>query len=373
MTLPSDPSPIWSYTLPSDGLSGLAVAEGVVVVPCRDITDSRDVFTCVDAATGQVRWKHQYPAPASFDYGNSPRATPVISDGKVWTHGAAGHVHCLDLKSGAPLWQKNIAAEFRTPRLEWGLTGSPLLVDGLLIVQPGGAVANVVALNAGTGEVVWKSEPGLPGNSSFIAATLGDRKQVIGYDAASLGGWDLETGKRLWGIVPKLKGDFNVATPLLVANHLVAATEGNATRTYVIGNDGLPFPTPTSTSDLLAPDSSTPVAIGSRLYGLTDGLFCLDVADGLNQIWTLEDDALAGYGSIIACPQSNRLLVLTLTARLLLIEDTGIAGRILGRLALGDADAETHSHPAIVGDVLFVRVGQKLTAYRLSDQSNPAG
>jgi outer membrane protein assembly factor BamB len=360
-------------TLSSDGLSGLAVAEGVVVVPCRDITDSRDVFIAVDAATGQVRWKHQYPAAGSFDYGNSPRATPVISDGKVWTHGASGHVHCLDLKSGAVLWRKNIAAEFGTPRLEWGLTGSPLLVDGLLVVQPGGAAANVVALNAGTGEVAWKSEPGLPGNSSLIAATLGDKKQVIGYDDASLGGWDLETGKRLWGIVPKVKGDFNVATPLLVENHLVAATEGNATRTYTIGNDGLPSPTPTAKSDLLSPDSSTPVAIGKRVYGLTDGLFCLDVTDGLKQIWALEDDALVGYGSIIACPQSNRLLVLTLAAKLLLIEDTGTAGKILGRVSLGDGDAETHSHPAIVGDVLFARVGQKLAAYSLSVQSGQAG
>lgn len=343
-----------------------------MVVPCRDITDSRDVFTCLDATTGQVRWKHQYLAPSSFDYGNSPRATPVISGGKVWTQGAAGQVHCLDLKSGAPLWQKNMAAEFRTPRLEWGLTGSPLLVDGLLIVQPGGAIANVVALNAGTGEAVWKSEPGLPGNSSFIAATLGDQKQVIGYDDASLGGWELKTGKRLWGIVPKLKGDFNVATPLLVDHHLVAATEGNATRTYAIDQDGRPSPTPTSTFNRLAPDSSTPVAIGSRLYGLTDGLFCLDVADGLKQVWALEDDALVGYGSIIACPRLNRLLVLTLAAKLLLIEDTGTAGRILGRFALGDDDAETHSHPAIVGDMLFSRVGQKLSAYRLSDPSNQA-
>jgi outer membrane protein assembly factor BamB len=344
----------------------LAVAEGVLVAPCRDVTDTRDVFVCVDAVTGATRWKHQYPAPASFDYGNAPRATPVISGGRVWTHGAAGHLHCLDLKSGNVLWQKNIATDFGTPRLEWGLTGSPLLVDGKLIVQPGGAAANIVALDAGTGGVLWQTEPGLPGHSSFIAATLGGTKQVVGYDEASLGGWDLATGKRLWGIVPKVKGDFNVPTPVLVGNQLVVATENNATRSYAISDLGLPATAPSAQFRNLTPDSSSPVAMGDRLYGLTDGLFCLDTANRLKQAWLLEDDSLVGYGSLIACPSLRRLLVVTLGARLLLIQDEGNAGRILANVPLAESDAETHSHPAIVGDVLFVRVGQQLSARSLA-------
>jgi outer membrane protein assembly factor BamB len=364
-SLPARLPLLWSVELASDGLSGLAVAEGAVVAPCRDVTDTRDVFVCVDAKTGAPRWKHQYPAPASLDYGNSPRATPVIADGKVWTQGAAGHVHCLDLATGNVVWQKNIALEFGTPRLEWGLTGSPLLVDGKLIVQPGGRLANIVALDAATGTVVWKTEPGLPGHSSFIAASAGETRQVIGYDDASLGGWDLATGKRLWGIVPRVKGDFNVPTPMLVGNQLVAATENNATRSYAIDEKGMPSTIPSGQFRGLSPDSSSPVAMGERVYGLTDGLFCLDAANGLNQAWLLEDDALIGYGSLIACPASKRLLVLTLGARLLLIEDVGKAGKILANVALGKDDAETHSHPAIVGDSLFVRVGQRLSALSL--------
>ncbi len=343
------------------------MAEGVVVAPCRDVTDTRDVFVCVDAKSGTPLWKHQYQAAASFDYGNSPRATPVIADGKVWTQGAAGHVHCLDLATGNVLWQKNIAAEFGTPRLEWGLTGSPLLAEGKLIVQPGGRLANLVALDAQSGDVVWKTDPGLPGHSSFIQASLGGTKQVIGYDEASLGGWDLATGQRLWGIVPRVKGDFNVPTPVLVGSQLVVATENNATRSYAIDQNGLPSATPSAHFRSLSPDSSSPVAIGDRVYGLTDGLFCLDAANGLTQSWLLEDDALIGYGSLIACPNSRRLLVLTLGARLVLIEDEGATGRILANVALGKDDSETHSHPAIVGNVLYVRIGQRLSAISLGD------
>jgi outer membrane protein assembly factor BamB len=290
----------------------------------------------------------------------------VIADGLVWTQGAAGHVCCLELATGNVVWQKNIAAEFKTPRLEWGLTGSPLLTDGKLIVQPGGSIANIVALDARTGHVAWKSDPGLPGHSSFIAAKVAGRKQLIGYDEASLGGWDPDNGKRLWGIIPKTKGDFNVPTPLIVGDMLVVATENNATRAYPFDEQGVPKQTPAGQFKALSPDASSPVAMDGRVYGLTDGLFCLDVNAGLKQVWLVEDDALVGYGSVIACPLSKRLLVLTLTGRVLLIQDEGNRGRIVANVALGNRDAETHSHPAIVGDVLFVRIGERLSAISLA-------
>jgi outer membrane protein assembly factor BamB len=200
----------------------------------------------------------------------------------------------------------------------------------------------------------------------LIAATLGGSKQVVGYDEASLGGWDLATGKRLWGIVPKVKGDFNVPTPVIVNDHLVVATENNATRSYRIGDDGRPATSPTAQFKNLTPDSSSPVAIGERLYGLTDGLFCLNVRNGLKQEWLVEDDALVGYGSLIACPPLRRVLVLTLGARLVLIQDEGDQGRILANVPLAKEDSETHSHPAIVGDTLYVRVGERLSAMSLA-------
>ena len=155
-------------------------------------------------------------------------------------------------------------------------------------------------------------------------------------------------------------------TPLIVNDHVVVATENNATRSYRIGNDGRPETSPTAQFKSLSPDSSSPVAIGDRLYGLTDGLFCLDVKNGLKQQWLLEDDALIGYGSLIACPSLRRLLVLTLGARLVLIQDDGDKGSILANVPLGKDDSETHSHPAIVGDVLYARVGERLSAISLA-------
>ena len=76
------------------------------------------------------------------------------------------------------------------------------MVDDKLIVNPGGKDAGLVALDMGTGEVIWKT-PGEPAAyASFVSASFGGERQIVGYDKTSLGGWDLATGERLWTLVP---------------------------------------------------------------------------------------------------------------------------------------------------------------------------
>src|SRR5665213_3374151 len=97
---------------------------------------------------------------------------------------------CVSLDAGKLIWERRLAKEYQTPRLEWGLTVTPLLIDGLLIAQPGGGRGCLVAFDAKTGDEIWKTAGGKPGHAAFIAAEIGGRRQVIGHDAKSLGGWD---------------------------------------------------------------------------------------------------------------------------------------------------------------------------------------
>ncbi len=65
----------------------------------RDLIDRSDLFFCLDAATGQQMWKLQYPAlpppdaetrDGRLDFGNAPRATPLLCGDRVVTLGAMG-------------------------------------------------------------------------------------------------------------------------------------------------------------------------------------------------------------------------------------------------------------------------------------------
>ena len=69
---------------------------------------------------------------------------------------------CIRLADGYVSWEKNFRDDFPLQEdLPWGYCGSPLLVDGKLIVAPGAAEASLIAIEPVSGEIRWKT-PGVP-------------------------------------------------------------------------------------------------------------------------------------------------------------------------------------------------------------------
>lgn len=361
--LPAKAEFAWTTPLGGEGVGGIAATPEVVVAGGRDFLDQNDVFAGLDARTGEKLWSLVYPAPGKLDYGNSPRATPFLAGGKAYLFGAQGHLHCVDLKSGEIQWSENLAVKYGTRPLTWGLTGSPLMVDGRLIVQPGGARAGIVALNPETGDALWESEGHAPGHSSLVPMKVNGTTQLIGYDQKSLGGWDAATGKRLWTLTPPSPGDFNVPTPLVLGERLVVATENNGLRLYEFDADGAIQPDPVATSERLSHDTASPVAVGSKVFGVTNGLKGFDASDGLKPLWTLKDRAFRQHASLIAAP--GRLLAMTYKAELVLL-DVESEPRILSRLTLRDDSPEVYSHPALCGTRLYARLGRDIVCLDLA-------
>ncbi|MFV0444133.1 MAG: PQQ-binding-like beta-propeller repeat protein [Planctomycetaceae bacterium] len=357
-TLPDSPTILWRRPLPSEGHGGIAVADGLVVFGCRDVPDQEDLFLALDAGSGELRWQVSYPAAGTLDYGNSPRAAPLIHDGLVYLQSALGRLTCVDLAAGVELWRRELTTDFGTPPLEWGLTGSPLWHADRLYVQPGGTRGSIAALDPLTGETIWATGIAPPGHASLIVAPHPRGRQLIGYDQHSLGGWDPETGERLWTVIPPEPGDFNVPTPCLLDAGLLVATENNGTRLYPFRQDGSLSSQPVAQQAVLSPDAHSPVVAAGRVFGLHLGLHALDLSDGLRTIWSEEGREFREYGSLLA--SQTRLLCLTQHGELVLLDSRSEDYRELGRLELGDGRRETLSHPALVGRSLFVRLGDEL-------------
>lgn len=355
----------WTVELTGEGLGGIAAAEGHVVVGSRDVLDRNDVFQCFSMEDGELVWQHAYPALGKLDYGNAPRATPLINGEYVYTLGAFGHLCCLEIETGIMLWQLNIAKDFNAPKMIWGHSGSPVLAGNKLILQPGGKDASIVALDAETGDLIWKS-PGIdPSYSSLLLKKTGEIQQVIGYDASSLGGWDVETGQRLWKLVPPEKGDFNVPTVVSWGEQLLVTSENNGTRLYHFNADGTLHPEPDAINMDLKPDSHTPVISNGRVYGIWNEFYGLDPTEGLKTFATISDDAFAGYGCLIA--SDSRLLAFNDDGELLLIVTDQDAPAIVSRTKLQTDRKQVLSHPALVGDSLYVRLGKTLAKLKLRE------
>lgn len=366
--LAAEPQLVWKTLLPSGGLGGIAANDKFVILGHRDFSDFQDVFHCLDATTGKSLWQIEYLAVDNLDYGQSPRTTPSIVRDRVVLLGAMGDLHCVELATGKILWHHNLKTKFAvTGDLPWGYCGSPLIVDEKVIVEAGGAEASLVAFDLKSGKIVWQTPGKAPSYGSLNIGQLGGRTQIVGHDATTLGGWDVDTGKRLWTLTPPIEGDFNVPTPLILDGKLLVATENNGTRLYQFQTDGTIDPTPVMENNRLTPDMSTPVVVGNRLFCVNRFLYCLDLNRGLKELSRKRDKVLGDYAAMIA--DDAHLLVFG-DGEILLVDATQDDCPIVARQKFSDTKVDVFSHPALVGDKLFLRSGEIVYCWSLASTDN---
>jgi len=356
-SLPSKLIPLWTRPLTGSGLAGLAVADNRVVLADKTADATSDAFRCLDAESGKELWNLTYAAAEKMDYGNAPRATPVIHNGLVYLLGAFGHLHCVKLDTGKVAWKKHFTEDFGGKLPDWGFCCSPLVVDDKLIVNPGGTKASIVALDLVTGKTVWETPGDKAAYGALILATLGGRRQVVGYDETSVGGWLPESGERLWRLVPKEEAEYNVPTPVVVVGKLFLATEKNGARLYGFDSQGRIIPKPIATNEDFYPDMISPVAAGELVLGGYGSLMCLDVNRGLELAWESEDEYYVEYFTAIA--GNDRILITSIDGWLHLLEKNGRKHHVISRIdmfpGLPERQRRTWSHPALVGNRYFIR------------------
>jgi outer membrane protein assembly factor BamB len=346
-------------------MAGLAANDQCVLVADRDPLDTQDIFRALHADTGEPLWTLRDAASGQLDYGNAPRATPLIAGELAFFYNAFGKLHCVRWATGEIVWKRDLHAEFNANDRgnAWGSTSSPLIADGRLIINPGGPDASIVALRPESGEVIWKTPGDKAAFGSLIVATFGGRRQLVGHDKNALCGWDLATGEQLWRLIPPNKSDFNVGTPIAIGETLAVATENNGTRLYRFDSQGLIVPEPAAVNKELAPDTHTPVAVGGRLFGVWQGLYCLDLQNGLKTIWRADDKAFDDHATALAAGQ--RVLIISKFGELLLVDAAADRYRLISRLAVFNDDPGVYSHPAIVGKRMYLRGSEEIVCLDL--------
>jgi outer membrane protein assembly factor BamB len=144
---------------------------------------NEEVVECLHSETGGRRWQFRYPTVFEdrYGYNNGPRSSPVIDEGRVFTTGAEGKLHCLDLVSGKVVWKRDFASEYRVRQDFFGTGSSPLVAGRLLIANvgaPGGP--SVVGFDKATGREVWRAgkEWG-PSYASPVPAIIHGKPRVL--------------------------------------------------------------------------------------------------------------------------------------------------------------------------------------------------
>lgn len=192
------PKVLWKIDV-GDGFGGAAIKDNEVYILDR-IGGRGDVVRCLDLADGKEKWSHSYAAPGRVSFDGS-RSVPSVDDKSVFTVGCFGHVHCLDRKTGKPVWSKNIMRDFggRAPLPKWGWSQSPLLYKDWVILAPQNDRIGLVALDKATGKQVWASEPA--GDAHYVSPvliTVDGVEQLVIVNKTGATAFDAATGKKLW-------------------------------------------------------------------------------------------------------------------------------------------------------------------------------
>ena len=103
---------------------------------------------------------------------------------------------------------------------------------------------------------------------------------------------------------------------------------------------------------------------GNMAFGF-DGsiLSCIDVEDG-NRKWK---GGRYGSGQLVLLPEQDVLLVMSEEGEVALVSATTGEFKELARFRA--LDAKTWNHPVLVRDVLLIRNGEEMAAFRLSPAS----
>src|SRR4029434_8425879 len=190
---PGGPKVVWRKQI-GQGFAGPAVVGNRVILFHR--VGNEEVLESLDAATGNSTWRYAYPTRYRDDFGfdEGPRAVPVVEDGVIYTFGAEGQLHAVDLAKGTRLWSEDTMKRFGVPKGFFGAAGSPLVEGGRVIANVGGDKEGIVAFEAKTGKVLWTATDDDASYSSGIAATISGHRLGVFLTRDSLVGLDPVSG-----------------------------------------------------------------------------------------------------------------------------------------------------------------------------------
>lgn len=108
------------------GFAPPVIAGGKVILFHRK--GNKEIVEAFEASTGKTVWTFEYPTAYRDDFGfdNGPRSAPTVADGRVFTFGAEGVLHGLDLNTGTKIWRVDVNKQYDVPKGWFGAGCSPL-------------------------------------------------------------------------------------------------------------------------------------------------------------------------------------------------------------------------------------------------------
>ncbi|OFW19446.1 MAG: hypothetical protein A3G21_15845 [Acidobacteria bacterium RIFCSPLOWO2_12_FULL_66_21] len=357
----SPPVQLWRRPI-GPGWSSFAVSGDLLYT--QEQRGEDEIVACYRLTTGAPVWRHRDRTRFyESNGGPGPRGTPSLSGGRLYTFGATGILNALDARDGAVVWSRNVASDVNTEVPTWGFSSSPLVIDDVVIVAASGTL---VGYDVATGNSRWVGPSQLGSYSSPHRATIDGVTQVLLLNGSGAAAVAPSTGALLWSY-PWTGGGTTIVQPALTSdgniliNTLGMAGGAGIRRIALAQGSGGWTVKERWTSTGLKPYFNDFVVHNGHAFGF-DGniLSCIDLADGKRK-WK---GGRYGNGQLVLLSDQDLLLVLSEEGELALVRATPDQLTEIARIPA--IQGKTWNHPALTGDVLLVRNGEEMAAFRLS-------
>ena len=352
--------PIWKQPI-GGGYASFVVADSRAFT--IEQRRQQEVVAAYDPATGRELWTHSWAAHFQETMGGpGPRATPTWHAGRVYALGATGHLWALNAATGEVVWHRDILDDSGAANLPWAMAGSPLILDDMVIVQPGGSNGwSIVAYDQATGDVAWHALDDVQGYTSPMEVTLVGDRQILTVTAERALGLSIADGRVLWEYPWDVWTVPNMAQPIVLSDDrlFLSASYGRGAAVIQLMRHGDAIDVETVwENNRMKNRFSGSVLLDGYIYGLDESILaCVDAATG-QRMWK---GGRYGYGQLLLA--GDHLVVLTEDGDLALVR--AIPDRHYEVARFEAINGKTWNVPAIADGRLLVRNAREMAAFDL--------
>lgn len=341
----------WTRRGLGSGYSTVSVAAGRIFTLGAD-GDAESVIA-LDVETGKVLWRALSGRRFRDSRGDGPRGAPTVDGNRVYALGGGGDLTVLDVATGAQVWSINVLTEFGGRNITWGISESPLVLPGSVLVQTGGRNGSIIALDKTDGSPLWKSTADDDASySSAVVATIRGVRQAVYFTGERAVGVDVADGTLLWHYRRVANRTANVATPIVRGNKVFLSSDygtGCALLDIQGGASGMTADEVYFNRNMKNHHASS-VLVGDTLYGFSSNILtALDFETGA-VVWK---DRSVGKGSLIYA--DGHLYVFSENGVVGLVEASRVGYREKSRFELPRSNEKSWSHPVIANGALYLR------------------
>ena len=362
------PKKMWTVNDAGLGYSGVTVQAGSLYT--MGAFDKKEMLLAYNSSSGEKLWEVHVGELLTNGWGDGPRMSPTISNGKIYALGARGNLLCVLAKNGKLVWRKSLVDDLGGKVPGWGYTESVLVDQGKVICTPGGKDGAIAALDADSGRTIWRTKSFTDGAqySSPISIIHLGKKQYVQLVMKNIVGIDPGNGSVLW----KSKWPGKVAvipTPIFSNGHVyVTSGYGVGCKLVKLGDN---YPTNVYENKVMKNHHGGVIKVGEHLYGYSDGVgwACQDFKTG-KLIWN-EKKAL-GKGAIAYA--DNRLYCQGEgDGRLILIDASPTGWKTHGEFTISPQTKKRNpkgriwTHPVICDGMLYLRDQEYILCYDIKN------